>query len=607
MALPGGITANPDGTYTDQSGRTIQYNAPIISGADESGNGAEVSVPERWSVVTPTGGLDEEGNPAVGISPYVDYGSLGIPQVGAIGGIGANGPNSYSGGNYYVISQGAPGAYGEYTYDPLREGFISQSPERDENFIPKSAVQGMTDLGGGRTAITTASNDVPQFRPPAADTSGGGGLIPFALDALITGDDALIKGPAGMALMAAYLPGLMGGGVGSETSLNTAGNMFDASGNYLGPSDMANYNWGNLDAATNINNYDSQNFTASTLPDVYPSPNYTPDTSGINAGADYNNGSMYEGGTGQGTGLNSPQPLNGSIYQQPLQYFVDQGIPSQLALRLPSIINSAGQGAILSKLMGGSALTGAEMGALGSVVGNALQAMGINAPTTLVNAFTSLLGKAVGLGGLSGSAGTGATTRTAGGGGGGGGISPDMLKNALASLQPPQGGASPLHPYLQPSLLNTQGGGGSPLSLWQGLSPAQTQIRAKTGGSISELADRSGLHPALRSVLRERGYGVDFVPGPEDKLYAKHDVRGFAVGGPGTGQSDDIPTMLSDGEYVIDADTVAALGDGSSKAGASVLDKMREKIRQHKRSASIKNIPPKAKSPLEYLKGNKHG
>jgi len=182
-----------------------------------------------------------------------------------------------------------------------------------------------------------------------------------------------------------------------------------------------------------------------------------------------------------------------------------------------------------------------------------------------------------------------------------------MLKNALASLQPPQGGASPLHPYLQPSLLNTQGGGGSPLALWQGLSPAQTQIRAKTGGSISELADRSGLHPALRSVLRERGYGVDFVPGPEDKLYAKHDVRGFAVGGPGTGQSDDIPTMLSDGEYVIDADTVAALGDGSSKAGASALDKMREKIRQHKRSASIKNIPPKAKSPLEYLKGNKHG
>ena len=83
------------------------------------------------------------------------------------------------------------------------------------------------------------------------------------------------------------------------------------------------------------------------------------------------------------------------------------------------------------------------------------------------------------------------------------------------------------------------------------------------------------------------------------------------MGGPGTGQSDDIPTMLSDGEYVIDADTVAALGDGSSKAGAEVLDKFRQEIRKHKRSASVDKIPPKAKNPLSYLKaaqkGSNHG
>lgn len=61
--------------------------------------------------------------------------------------------------------------------------------------------------------------------------------------------------------------------------------------------------------------------------------------------------------------------------------------------------------------------------------------------------------------------------------------------------------------------------------------------------------------------------------------------------------------MLADGEYVFDADTVAALGNGSSKAGALQLDKMREAIRKHKRSAPHDKIPPKAKSPLEYLKG----
>ena len=38
--------------------------------------------------------------------------------------------------------------------------------------------------------------------------------------------------------------------------------------------------------------------------------------------------------------------------------------------------------------------------------------------------------------------------------------------------------------------------------------------------------------------------------------------------------------LLSDGEYVIDAPTVAALGDGSTKAGARRLDDMRKQIRK---------------------------
>lgn len=80
-------------------------------------------------------------------------------------------------------------------------------------------------------------------------------------------------------------------------------------------------------------------------------------------------------------------------------------------------------------------------------------------------------------------------------------------------------------------------------------------------------------------------------------------TTGHYVKGKGDGQSDDIPAMLADGEYVFDADTVAALGNGSSDAGAKRLDEMRQAIRKHKRSAPIDKIPPKAKSPLEYLKG----
>jgi hypothetical protein len=74
------------------------------------------------------------------------------------------------------------------------------------------------------------------------------------------------------------------------------------------------------------------------------------------------------------------------------------------------------------------------------------------------------------------------------------------------------------------------------------------------------------------------------------------------VQGAGGGQDDLIPAKLADGEYVFDAEIVAALGDGSNKEGAKILDKFREEIREHKRGGSTKTIPPKAKSPLAYLR-----
>jgi hypothetical protein len=82
-------------------------------------------------------------------------------------------------------------------------------------------------------------------------------------------------------------------------------------------------------------------------------------------------------------------------------------------------------------------------------------------------------------------------------------------------------------------------------------------------------------------------------------------ATGNYVKGRGTGQSDEIPAMLADGEWVADADIVSALGDGSSDAGAELLDAFRHVIRDHKRSASSDKIPPKA-SPLEYMKEALH-
>jgi hypothetical protein len=74
------------------------------------------------------------------------------------------------------------------------------------------------------------------------------------------------------------------------------------------------------------------------------------------------------------------------------------------------------------------------------------------------------------------------------------------------------------------------------------------------------------------------------------------------VGGPGTGRSDSIDAKLSDGEYVIDAETVALLGDGSSKAGAKRLDQFRANIRKQKgRELAKGKFSPDAKRPEQYL------
>jgi hypothetical protein len=92
------------------------------------------------------------------------------------------------------------------------------------------------------------------------------------------------------------------------------------------------------------------------------------------------------------------------------------------------------------------------------------------------------------------------------------------------------------------------------------------------------------------------------------KHAGKHRVdfrTGDAVTGPGDGQSDDIPAMLADGEFVIPADVVAALGNGSTKAGSDALYEMMHSIRAKSRKAHPKNLPPPAMSPLDYIKRRK--
>lgn len=92
-------------------------------------------------------------------------------------------------------------------------------------------------------------------------------------------------------------------------------------------------------------------------------------------------------------------------------------------------------------------------------------------------------------------------------------------------------------------------------------------------------------------------------PSAEPERFAK---GGFAVRGIGSGRDDKIPARLSDGEYVIDAETVALLGDGSSDAGAKRLDAFRANIRKHKGKKLVRGeFSVNAKKPEAYLKGGR--
>ena len=73
------------------------------------------------------------------------------------------------------------------------------------------------------------------------------------------------------------------------------------------------------------------------------------------------------------------------------------------------------------------------------------------------------------------------------------------------------------------------------------------------------------------------------------------------VKGDGDGTSDSIPAMLANGEFVIPADIVSGLGNGSNDSGAKVLDEFLKTIRKHKQKTGADKLPPDSKGPLGYL------
>jgi hypothetical protein len=92
----------------------------------------------------------------------------------------------------------------------------------------------------------------------------------------------------------------------------------------------------------------------------------------------------------------------------------------------------------------------------------------------------------------------------------------------------------------------------------QGYDPT---VYAAMGGEITGFASGSGQQ----------------IKHPDGKV-KEHPKRIGEIAGPGTGTSDDIPAMLSDGEFVMTAKAVRNAGGGSRKAGAKNMYKMMKSL-----------------------------
>ena len=90
-------------------------------------------------------------------------------------------------------------------------------------------------------------------------------------------------------------------------------------------------------------------------------------------------------------------------------------------------------------------------------------------------------------------------------------------------------------------------------------------------------------------------------PMGQPEFYSEGGAGTTYIQGRGDGTSDQIPAMVANSEYVLPADIVSALGNGSSDSGADILDQFIKTIRAHKHSGSPDELPPQSKGPLEYL------
>lgn len=143
----------------------------------------------------------------------------------------------------------------------------------------------------------------------------------------------------------------------------------------------------------------------------------------------------------------------------------------------------------------------------------------------------------------------------------------------------------------------------------QGGMPKKSEDKAPVLGKVEprkRYAPPTNYRPGYDPEFRYFAGGGD-VPGADQGIGA---LQGRLISGPGGGRDDLVPAMidgeqpaaLSAGEFVLPAEIVSMLGNGSNEEGARKLDKFVKQILTHKGKEMAKGkFSPDAKDPMEYL------
>ena len=183
----------------------------------------------------------------------------------------------------------------------------------------------------------------------------------------------------------------------------------------------------------------------------------------------------------------------------------------------------------------------------------------------------------------------------------------DKIKTLLGQKSTATAGLTALPAFIGAlsALKGLTGGGSGTSSSVPSLPKPQQDTRSLPQwdwNKINAQASQQGLNPS-QYVARNMNQAMTGELNQAPVQKARGGVLNRLATGNGSGRDDTIDARLSDGEYVMDAETVSLLGDGSTKDGARRLDEMRAKIRQHKgKSMARGKFSANAKSPLAYLK-----